>query len=179
MNAGTYSALGSAVIALAALIFSIVSFNRQQARAERQQARAEKLAMDSVKPLLWIQSQVYTDVKSIRLRNHGLGPAVIKSARFEKEGCQPTDSIVKLFDQLSNAAWVTYVNLPKGRVVAAQSDISLVKQTLQHLRGQGIEEKNALALLRRFQSGKKGIKVYIEYYDIFGNEMEPLKDTLQ
>jgi hypothetical protein len=178
VNADTYSALASAIIALAALAFSIVSFNRQQVRADRQQARAEKLAMDSVKPLLWIQSQVYADLKSIRLRNHGLGPAVIKSARFEKEGHEPTNSIVKLFSQLSNVAWVTYVNLPKGRVVATQSDISLVKQTLEHLRGQGVEQKDALAILRRIQNEKKGIKVYIEYYDIFGNEMEPLEETL-
>jgi hypothetical protein len=179
MNADTYSALASAVIALAALIFSIVSFSRQQVRAERQQARAEKLAMDSVKPLLWVQSQVYLDVKSIRLRNHGLGPAVIKSARFEKEGHQPTNNIVNLFEQPSTVAWVTYANLPKGRVVAAQSDISLVKQTLEHLRDQGIEERNALTLLHQFQDEKKGIKVHIEYYDIFGNEMEPLEDTLK
>jgi len=178
MNAATYSALASAIIALAALVFSIVSFNRQQIRADRQQARAEKLAVDSVKPLLWIQSQVYIDIKSIRLRNHGLGPAVIKSARFEKEGYQPTDSVVKLFSGLSNFAWVTFVNLPKGRVVAAQSDITLVKQTLEHLRGQGVEEEDALTILRRFQDEKRGIKVYIEYYDIFGNEMEPLEATL-
>ena len=36
MNAATYSALASAIIALAALVFSIVSFNRQQIRADRQ-----------------------------------------------------------------------------------------------------------------------------------------------
>ena len=151
MNADTYSALASAIIALAALVFSIVSFNRQQIRADRQQARAEKLAVDSVKPLLWIQSQVYIDIKSIRLRNHGLGPAVIKSARFEKEGYQPTDSIVKLFSGLSNFAWVTFVNLPKGRVVAAQSDITLVKQTLEHLRGQRVEERMHLRYCAGFK----------------------------
>jgi len=178
MDAGTLSALASAVIALAALVFSIVSFNRQQVRAEQQQARAEKLTMDSVKPLLWIQSQIYADAKSIRLRNHGLGPAIIKSARFEKEGHQSSDNLVELFSRLSNVAWATYVNLPKGRVVAAQTDISLVKQTLEHLLGQGIDEESSLDILRRFQDEKRGIKVYIEYSDIFGNEMEPLREVL-
>lgn len=70
---------------LAALIFSIVSFSRQQDRADKQQARAEKLTVDSVKPLLWIQGQNYIDLKSVQLRNHGLGPAIIKLARFDKK----------------------------------------------------------------------------------------------
>ena len=50
-------AIASVIIALAALIFSIVSFSRQQDQADKQQARAEKLTVDSVKPLLWIQGR--------------------------------------------------------------------------------------------------------------------------
>jgi hypothetical protein len=52
MDEQSLMAIASVIIALAALIFSIVSFSRQQDRADKQQARPEKLTVDSVKPLL-------------------------------------------------------------------------------------------------------------------------------
>lgn len=42
-------------------------------------------------------------------------------------------------------------------------------------RSQDISEEAGLELLRRIQREKKGIKVHIEYLDIFGNEMEPVE----
>ena len=57
MDEQSSMAIASVIIALAALIFSIVSFSRQQDQADKQQARAEKLTVDSVKPLLWIQGR--------------------------------------------------------------------------------------------------------------------------
>ena len=182
MTTESIAAIASVVVAVAALIFSILSFNRQQVRAEQQQLRSEKLATDSVKPLLWIQPQNYTNMKSIQLRNFGMGPAVIKLARFEKDG-RITDNVIKLFSHLNSAedlgirgvSWVTYVNLPPKRVIAPGADISLVKQSLQSLRSQGVNEAAGLELLRRIQQQKKSIKIRIEYLDIFGNEMEPLE----
>lgn len=170
MDEQSLTAIVSVIVAVAALIFSIVSFNRQQDRADSQQARAEKLAVDSVKPLLWIQGQNYVDLKSVQLRNHGLGPALIKLARFERDGTS-TDNLVELFSQTGHA-WVTYVNLPPKRVIPAGGTISLVKQSLENLQGQGMDDAPALSILDRIQREKKGIKVRIEYLDIFGNEME-------
>ena len=177
--------LASVVIALAALVFSIVTFNRQQARAEKQQARAEKLAVDSVKPLLWIQSQKYTDMKSIQIRNYGLGPAIIKVARFER-GQNVTNNIVELFNHLSftddlpaqRVRWETFVDLPSKRAIPPGGDIPLIRQSLKNLRSQGMEEEAGLELLRRFQRVKEDIRVHIEYVDVFGDEMEPLDFTL-
>lgn len=177
--------LASVVIALCALIFSIVSFNRQQARAEQQQTRSEKLSVDSVKPLLWLQCQSYTDIKSIQIRNYGLGPAVIKEARFTR-GQNSTDNIVDLFNHLSftetsppqRIRWETFINLPPRRAIPPQGDISLIKQSLNNLRSQGLEEGTALERLRRIQRERRGINAHIEYLDIFGNEMEPLDLTL-
>jgi hypothetical protein len=172
------TAIASVVVAVAALVFSVISFNRQQGRADEQQARAEKLAIDSVKPLLWIQGQNYTNLKSVQLRNHGLGPAVIKLARFERDGVS-TDNLIDLFSVAGGtAAWVTYVNLPPKRVVAAGADISLIKQSLEHLLNQGVSDASAARILDRIQETKKGIKVHIEYLDIFGNDIEPLDFTI-
>lgn len=139
--------------------------------------------MASVKPFLLIRSQAYEDLKSIRLTNYGLGPAIIKSALFEKPGSPPTNRIVDLFDHLRKAEprwrrWERFVNLPPDRAIPAEGEVLLIRQSLEHLRNQGIEEEAGLRLLSDWQREKKGIEVYIEYEDIFGREMKPLKDML-
>jgi hypothetical protein len=175
MDAQSLIALSSVIVALAALVFSVVSFRRQQDRADEQQARAEKLTSESVKPLLWIQGQDYVDLKALQLRNHGLGPAVIKHALFEKNGVS-TENMVELFPQ-TGIAWDTYVNLPPKRVIAAGGNISLVKLSLNNLQNQGLDDGSALKILDQAQEAKKGIRIRIEYFDIFGNEMEPIDYT--
>jgi hypothetical protein len=90
----------SAIIALAALMFSIVSFKHQQ-------DRADSYARASVKPLLSIKSQTYVDLKSIRIVNYGVGPAVIRKAEFRRgsEGV-PTNKIVDLlYFPLTASVW--------------------------------------------------------------------------
>jgi hypothetical protein len=169
--------VGSVIVAVAALIFSISSFNRQQSRADDQQERAEKLAKDSVKPLLWIAGQNYIGMKSVQLRNHGLGPAIIKSARFEKRG-DSTSNLVDLFDDIGAASWVTYVDLPPKLVIPAGSSLVLIRQSLENLREQGISETDALKLLNRIQIRKKGVKVVINYLDIFEQEMTAVDFTI-
>jgi hypothetical protein len=184
MDPQSWTALASAVIAVAALTFSVISFQRQQAQAKQQQDRAEELTMASVKPFLMIQSQTYEDLKSIRLTNNGLGPAIIKSAQFVKRDQPTTDKIVDLFDHLRKAEpqwrlWERVVNLPSNRAIRAQDDVLLIKQSLEHLEKQGIEARTGRKLLNDWQKEKTGIEVYIQYEDIFGREMKPLKDTLK
>ena len=161
--------IASALIALAALGFSIYSFQSQQARAERH-------AVANVRPLLSMKSLNYEDHKAIKLMNYGLGPAIIKRAVFSKGG-NSTDRAVDLF-QLDIAEWERFQNLPTDRAVPAQGEIVLVEQTLGHLIKQGYSENDAYALLSQWRDQKSGIEVYIEYQDIFGNNMEPLEDKL-
>ncbi len=172
----TVAAVGSSTIGLAALVFSIVSFQRQQLRAER-------FAIASVKPLLWVQRQGYVDMKSIRLRNYELGPAIIKQARFIKNG-RSTNKLVDLFDirapgrPSESIMWETFVNLPGKRAIPAQGEVVLVKESLEHLTGQGIDSKTGLELLGQWAKQAAGIEIDIEYSDILENEMEPLKFKL-
>jgi hypothetical protein len=173
------TAVASAIIAAAALAFSIASFQFQQCRAAR-------LAKGSVKPKLWIISQTYENLKSIRLWNHGVGPAIIKSAQFEKEAHQPTNGIVDLFQAVNSnvgtptgpVKWVTFVRLEPGRAIPAQDHITLVEQSEENLLAQHIDKDTARQLLNRWQAEKTRIKVTIEYEDIFGNKMETYTETL-
>jgi hypothetical protein len=174
----TIIAVASAVIALAALAFSIFSFQRQQARTERFETK-------KVQPLLWIRSETKTDRKSIQLWNYGLGPAVITLAQFEK-GDRRTHKIIELFDEVNGAArspaghikWTRFVGLKPNRAIPAQDHITLVEQSLENLQSQGVDEAAGRALLRRWMDAKKDIKVSIEYTDIFGNTMKTFKETL-
>jgi hypothetical protein len=173
------TAVASVIIALLALFFSFFSFQLQQRRAYR-------LARGNVKPKLWIISQVYGDLRSIRLWNHGVGPAIIKSAQFEKEGHQRTNRIVDLFNAVNSGVrtrtgtveWATFVGLESGRAIPAQGYITLVEQSLENLRGQGINKRTARLLLNRWRAEKTGIKVTIEYEDILGNKMESYEEIL-
>jgi len=170
MTAEVVISIASLIVAFAALIFSITSFNRQQDRAEVH-ARA------SVKPLLSVRSQTYTDLKSIRLFNYGVGPAIIKKAEFRRgpEG-PPTNSIVKLF--ALDIVWESFVNVVPNRAIPVEGEIVLIKQSLSHLQSQGYTQDAALSLLHQWQQQKTGIVVRIEYEDIYGNQMPELEETL-
>lgn len=164
------SGIVSIAIALAALIFSIHSFNKQQDRAETQ-------AKGNVRPLLMMKSQKYIDVKSIEVANYGVGPAVVKTAKFYRiESENSTNDIVKLFDL--EITWEIFTNLPSNRAIAPQEKIVLVGQSSDHLKSQGFTDERSLQLLKKWQEQKAGIKVEIEYLDILGNEMPKLTDTL-
>ena len=148
MSGQSFAGFASVIIALSALVFSIVSFRQQQNRAEKQEDRAEKLAVDSVKPLLEIQHERYMRTKAIRLRNYGLGPAVVKVAQFTKGGGSLTNKIVDLFDHLLAAEY-----RPAGRIIAtagAKPSIPRSSRTVacsSELDWSGIPEPEHAALL--------------------------------
>jgi|GEM_PF-2718461 len=161
----------SIAVAAAALVFSVLSFWRQQVRAERH-ARA------SVKPLLQIKTQGYIDLKSIKIVNRGIGPAVIISAAFSRgDGGDATSRIVELFNL--DIIWESYMNIPEGRAVPAEEEMVLVVQSARHLIANGMKEESAIEILKEWQRQKSGIRVHVEYSDIYGNEMEPLAQTLK
>jgi hypothetical protein len=174
-----------AVIALAALGFAIFSFGRQQTRAKQQQDQDERFAVSSVRPILRINSQNYVHLKSLSLHNHGLGPAIVKVARFDKAGRSSTSNIVDLFQPLLASAshihgqllWETYQNVWSGLVLPAQNGIVLIRESADHLINQGLSQLDAEDFLRQWQDERRGIRVHIEYADIYGNEMEPLEFT--
>jgi hypothetical protein len=178
MNWATVAAMASALIALSALLFSVVSFRRQQ-------ARAEELARASVKPLLWIHPQRYVDRKALFLRNYGLGPAIIRDAKFMRDSQLSTNRIVDLFnlrhpdEPARSIVWETFASVQPGRAIPAQGEITLIRQSLGHLLAQNIERSEGLRMLASWQEQRRGIRVLIHYDDILGNEMKPLDFTFR
>lgn len=83
-NSGSLSAL----VALAALVVTLViAFRverRSQARFEEQLRQSRELAQAGVRPFVTISSQVYEDLKSVRLINRGIGTAVVTKVEFSR-----------------------------------------------------------------------------------------------
>ncbi|MBP6986625.1 MAG: hypothetical protein KBB83_08605 [Alphaproteobacteria bacterium] len=167
---GSVSDLASLVVAMSALFFSVASFRAQQRRAEIHSRAA-------VRPILSIKSQRYIDLKSIQLLNNGIGPAIIRKAEFWRdESDKLSNQLVSLFSL--DIVWESFVNIPKGRAIPAQDKVVLVKESLTHLQGQGYSQEQGLGILENWQRQKSGIRVRIEYEDIFGNEQPALEETL-
>ena len=160
----------SAIIALSALLFSICSFRKQQ-------RRADVYAKAAVKPFLSIKSKKYIDLKSIRLCNDGVGPAIIKKATFQYKGGKPTNRIVELFS-LGNIVYDSFTNIPENKVLAASESITLVELSLKNLMNQGLSEGESIKMLEKWQTQKSGIIAQIEYEDIYNNKMAELNETL-
>ena len=167
-----WSAIGtmsSTIVAVAALFFSVLAFRSQQRWAERN-------AWANVRPFFWTKLQTYEDLKSIILRNDGVGPAVITRATFSR-GEKSTSRIVDLFD-LDIPYWETFTSVSPGRVVPPEGEVVLLKQSLQHLRGQGIDEAVGLARLAEWQAQRSGIHISIEFEDLYGNPMKKYERTI-
>jgi len=167
---GSVSDWASLIVAMSAMIFSAASFRAQQRRAEIH-ARA------AVRPILSMKSQRYIDLKSIQLLNNGIGPAIIRKAEFWRDASdKPSNQLVSLFSL--NIVWESFVNIPKGRAIPAQDKVVLVKESLAHLQGQGFSQEQGIEILANWQRQKSGIRVRIEYEDIFGNEQPALEEIL-
>jgi hypothetical protein len=75
--------------------------------------------------------------------------------------------------------WETFDAVPPRRAIPVEGQITLIRQSLGHLVGQGMDESDGLRLLSLWQEQRRGIRVVIAYEDLLGNEMEPLDFTFQ
>lgn len=169
MDWAAVGAVVSAAVAVAALVLSVLVFRSQQRWAERN-------AWANVRPFFWMKLQTYVDLKSIILRNDGVGPAVITGATFTKDN-KSTSRIVDLFD-LDIPYWETFTTISPGRVVPPRSEIVLVRQSLDHLEGQEIDHTKGLAILKSWQDQRAGIHVRVEFKDIYDNAMKAYERDL-
>ena len=74
--------------------------------------------------------------------------------------------------------WETFINVPDNTAIPAQDELDLVLQTSAHLERQGHPRDRALELLKDLQRQKSGVRINIEYTDIFGNTQIPLTVVL-
>lgn len=166
MDWSATAALASVIIAAAALTFSILSFRAQQ-------QWADKNAQANVRPFFWTKVLTYADHKAVILRNDGVGPAVITSLTFTRSG-RSEARVVDLLNVSPPKYWETFTAARSGRVVPPQGEIVLLRQTRDHLLGQGITDTAAaLDLLRDIQQDWHGITLEVRFHDIYEHERPP------
>lgn len=129
----------------------------------------EKQPDPTLRPHLKVHSKIYTNHKTIEIKNTGMGAAIVKSATFCRQS-KCTDNVVELFN-IPNVQWDTFINLSKNSTITSNSNITLLQ-----LSESSINDKT---YLREFQNQKSGITVNIEYADIEGNEYGPLNTSLK
>ncbi|MFV8781986.1 hypothetical protein ACNKU7_06135 [Microbulbifer sp. SA54] len=157
--------LSSVLIALCALLFSVYSFKTQQ---EREDLRATK----SAQPILKIRTINYDGKLGIKLVNVGLGPAIITEARFTKNDIT-TNKIYRFLK--INKAFETYINIPKKTVLKPNEERILAFVSTS----QGYTDAEFGEISQLWHLGKMGIKVHIDYQDIYGSKYGPYKTTLK
>lgn len=167
------------IIALAALVFSFRIEARNHRRFEQDLETSRKLAAANLKPLLYIRSQTYADLKSVILENRGVGPAVITRIRFSKDG-RESRNLAELFGLPEVRRWDLYRTYAEsGTHLRAGAEEVLVRLSQPRLVEQGFAPEEALEILRRWQQAKTGIRIEIDYQDVLGNPQPPLAEVLK
>lgn len=157
--------VSGAITGLCALLFSVYSFNLQQNREHHR-------AVKNSQPILKIRTVDYDNRLEIKLINAGIGPAIIKEASFEKD----TKKTNKIYELLRiGVPFETYINIPKKTILKENEERVLALVSKE----QGYSEEEFGKIKNKWRSDKSGIKVNIQYEDIYGNPYGPYKLILK
>ncbi len=174
----TVAGVMSSLVAVVALLVAFRVELRSNTRFQAQLEQSERIARANVRPLVTIYSQAYTDLKSVKLVNRGIGTAVINAIEFSKNG-RSTRNLVELFEIDREFSWQDFRRYPEGLVYLPPGEtVDLVKISETHLINQNISPHNVEDILKQWQAQKTGIEVRIEYEDVLGNPQDPYVDTL-
>lgn len=154
--------VSSAVIALAALIISMVSLYVANT-ALKKQHRHNVL---SVKPIPMVSVADYEDRLTVKILNNGSGPLVIKDVQVKKES-QDRESLVAWMPSLPDGMyWDTFVGSVKNRSLLPGNEIKLLELTGDHAEQEFQEARdNCRAALCQ-------LTVILEYTDVYGSTFE-------
>ncbi|GAB2798989.1 hypothetical protein [Dyella kyungheensis] len=159
LQSSDYTAIGSGVVALCALIVSII-----QVRAVMQHNRLQ------TRPLVDVYFGLDHNLAVLELRNHGLGPAIIKSIlakykgrTYELTSPKELDELAKQYPQhlLGNIATHTYYISP-DTPIRPGTDLVVFMFT---------EPKNKDALNAAHEL-MDNLHVSVTYKCIYGNQMQ-------
>jgi hypothetical protein len=160
--------LASAAIGLAALVVSVVAIVIARRTLHHQQAHN----VLSVRPIPMLATADYEECVSVSLRNHGVGPMLIKTMHVSEGDTQ--QAYVRQFMPAlpKDLAWSTYagelrdVSLPAGEQVI-----------LLELKGQ--EDDPAYSAFRdQCRAALGRLAVTVEYTDVYGSSFPPYRDLL-
>lgn len=165
----------SILLALVALFVSWKTENRTRNRFLSDQDLNKKIAEANMKPILSIWTTEYINKKGITLINCGTGTAIITKIAFSKQ-TQIEKNIAKLFTINKPFNWDTYWTFSESKYyIQAGQEIPLVRLSLKGLESQKFDEKEALEILKDWQTELEGIRIEITYYDVLNNQ-QPLYD---
>jgi hypothetical protein len=167
----TNDKLVTAWTAIAALFVSIISIVVAVVNMTMQRAHNRK----GVLPIGHISVADYENQLSVRLRNDGVGPMVVKKATVMKGGdSQQTKlAIIEFMPELPNGIlWSIFVGDISGRAVSAEDKIILIS-----LEGDQ-EDAGFIAARRMIREALSDLTIKVEYENIYGERMPPVSRRL-
>jgi hypothetical protein len=159
--------LVTAWTAIAALFVSIISIVVAVVNMTMQRAHNRK----SVLPIGHISVADYENQLSVRIRNDGVGPMVVKKATVMKGGSQQVKSAIIDF-MPSGILWSAFVGDISGRAISAEDKIILIS-----LEGNQ-EDSGFIAARRMIREALSDLTIKVEYENIYGERMPPVSRNL-
>lgn len=166
--------LGISILTLIATIFISV-------KASGVSKKTNEISRNAIKPYLNIMVGDYNNKTYVKIRNSGLGTAIINDIKFVRENMN-SDCIMKLAElydsQLVNENYNTFVEDIKGRGIAPQEDIIILEKRYNKTVENTLNKKGVIYFLVKNRKRKKlleflyKVEIEIMYEDIFGEKQE-------
>ena len=177
----TAAAIGSVIVAVAALIFAFGAEKRSSGRFQQQLDQAERIARSNVQPLLIAHTHHYVNRKGVFLANHGIGPAIITSVRISREN-RIVGIVPKLLDLDSlfdrEVIWDDFASIDTA-IIKNGEKVDLVLLSMRNLGEQGFSDEQQATIMEEFERQMDGISIRVEYEDILGSRQDPYEITLE
>lgn len=154
-------------------------------------SRANNISKNSVRPYLDIIIGNYSNCTYIKIKNNGLGTAIIKNIIFTYENKnlinQPIcasniiDAIIKYNKHITSEnkidnEYVTFVEDIKNRGIGAHDEIIILEKRYEKINNSlRIEDirNNMSPERKKLLTFLKDLKIKVEYINIFGDEIKP------
>lgn len=165
--ASAVSAITSAAAAIFALLVSLYAV-RVAIDSAKQQRIHNTL---TVKPIPEITVTDYENSLSVKLRNHGSGPLLIKSfiATFHENSCQ---SLIDCMPDINGRHWTNFAGVINGRALLSGQEIILLELTAD-VKEVDFSLPRDLARLALSQT-----EIVVQYSDIYDSFFSPYKKSL-
>lgn len=147
--------------------------------------KANIISINAVKPYLNIIVGDYTNRTYVKIRNSGLGTAIIKDIKFKRVN-ESTKSIMKLAElydtELVKKNYDTFVEDIEKRGIAPQEDIVILEKTYKRINNESANNRNTKQhneIEENINPNRKdlleflcGVEIEIAYEDMFGKEQK-------
>ncbi len=159
--ANAISAMAGAVVALLALLISVLSVFFTW-RALKHQRTHNSL---SVRPLPYITVGDYENAIYVKIRNNGTGPLIVKALSVPGASDPSAPLVTNMPSLLPGVAWTNFTGATDGRSIPVGGEMVLLELSDANLGG-------------RFQLSRDKVRealgelsLTLEYTDIYGNKL--------